>query len=449
MSSEYCDVIIFEFEYFVFQPPKGRLDFLADPCDYSAPFEDTCSAHVSEDCLYLSIFVPQNEDPTYLPVMVWLHEHSKDHGPDFLIDQDVIVVTVSHRVGIFGFLNTDDSFAFGNMGAKDVIVALRWVRSNIAYFNGDPNRVTVFGSGQAASIVASLLVSPAAEDLFERVIVQSGTALSPADYKGYHFEIANKLYWRLGGSFDKFDRKRLYKMLSTATTEKLLSVSQNLFDSTEMRDNQRLINSFGPSVEMPNKHFFMNKSPLEAYDRKMTNNNADVMIGYTSLESIHKLCGLAKNRKLLPCLNYNFQYLLPFEGKSDGFMTKSYRDIRRRIMDFYFLNGTITEKSFRRYAKYVADQVVYPLLRQAKLHAEVSCRNVYLYRFPFNSALNVGWRAALHNSTKISGATSGDEVCYLFKCKSIEELYTSVENAPQRHFIKTITRLWANFAKFG
>lgn len=381
--------------------------------------------------------------------MVWLHEYSNDHGPDFLIDEDVIVVTVSYRVGIFGFLNTEDTFAEGNMGAKDVVVALRWLRHNIEYLNGDPNRVTVFGSGSAASIVASLLVSPAAEDLYERVIVQSGSAFSPADYRGYHFEVANKLYWRLVGSFDKFDKKRLYEILSTANTDKLVSVQYNLFDSTEMRDIQRLINSFGLSVETPNKHSFIAKKPLEVYDRKMTNNNVDVMMGYNTLESIKNLCGLAKHRKLLRHLNYNFQYLLPFEGRSHGYGTKSYRDIRRKIMEFYFLNGTITERSFRRYAKYTADQVVYPVLRQAKLHVEFSCRNVYLYRFPFNGALNVGWHAALHNSTNIQGATSGDEVCYLFRCKSVNELYSSAQTAPERHFIKKITRLWANFAKFG
>lgn len=384
-----------------------------------------------------------------LPIMVWLHEQSRLHGPDFLIDEEVIVVTVSYRTGVFGFLNTDDDFARGNMGAKDVLMALQWIRANAGYFNGDVNRVTVFGSGTAATLVASLLLSKSADDLFTRVIIQSGSALSPADYRDYNFEVANKLYWQLGGPFERFDRKHLYQILSTATTNELASVTRNLYDSSEARNSQRLINSFGPSVETSQKHTFMNKSPFEIYGRKLSSNVPEVMMGYSTLESIYKVAGLAENRKLLPHLNYNFQYLLPFEGKPDEFGSARYNEIRKKIMEFYFLNSTITERSLRRYAKYVSDLVTYPVLRQARLHSEVSCSDVYLYRYRFNGSLNVGWRSAVGNSTQLSGTTSEDEICYLFKCKFGEQAVGDAEATPERHFIKKITRLWTNYAKYG
>ena len=334
------------------------------------------------------------------------------------------------------------------MGAKDILTALKWIRENISYFNGDLNKVTVFGSGSTAPIVASLLLSAAGEELFNRVIIQDGSALSPADYRNYNFEIANKLYWNLNGPFEKFNRTRLYELLSESTVRKLLVASHDLYDSTEVRDNQRLINSFSPTVEVSGKGAFMNKFPPEVYKRKITNNAVEVMIGYTNLNSLYKLDGFVRNRKLLKYLNYNFQYLLPFEGRRDEYGSKLYRKIRREIMDFYFVNGTVGEKSLRRYAKYVSDQVIYPILRQASLHSQVSCVNVYLYRFSFRGSFNVMWNTFL-NSLNIRGATSGDEICYQFKCKSLSTTYNTAATPDERLFIKKIARLLANFAKYG
>lgn len=388
----------------------------------------------------------QENRKDYYPVLVWIHEESNFHEPDFLIDEDVLIVAVSYRTGILGFLNTGDDYAPGNMGAKDVLMALKWIRNNITLFNGDVNKVTLAGSGNAATIVAASLLSSSAEDLFNRVIIQSGSALSPADFGQYSFELLNKIYWRLNGPFNKLNRWRLYELLENVSLKDLQDLSEDLFDSTEVRNRQRLINSFAPSIEMSQKQAFMSRAPIEVYKRGMANNDVDVMIGYTSLEALLKLKGFVNNKKLLKYLNYNFQYLLPFEGQPDEYGDKRYRKIRRKILDFYFVNGTIGEGSLRRYARYVSDQVIYPLLRQARLHASASCSNIYLYRFAFKGSLNIGWDSIRLN---YSGATTGDEICYLFRCKSVNEVYRSVEASNERQFIKKIARLWANFAKFG
>ncbi|KAG6451694.1 hypothetical protein O3G_MSEX007303 [Manduca sexta] len=430
-----------------FKPPKPKPWPEKSICNYSIPYEETCSTATNENCLFLSIYKPLSTKINFA-VMVWIHEHSNLHGPDFLIDEGVIVIAVSFRIGIFGFLNTGDEFARGNMGAKDMLAALRWIRDNISYFSGDVNKVTVIGSGRAASSVASFLLSPAAEDLYTRLIVQSDASLSPALYKNYNFEISNKLYWNLNGPFNKFNRTELYEILRNSSARRLSSVSTNLFDSSEVRDDQRLITAFGPTVESSSKGAFMNKLPLDVYKRKLCNNNAGVLIGYTSLESLHKLSGFVHNRKLLTYLNYNFQYLLPFEGRKDIYGSRRYREIRRKIMDFYFVNGTIGERSLRRYAKYVSDQVIYPILRQAILQAEASCNKIYLYRFSRRGLLNAVWHSSLRN-LNLTGATAGDEICYQFRCKTLGDVYKNDNGANDKLFVKKVARLLANFAKFG
>ncbi|XP_047525219.1 juvenile hormone esterase-like [Pieris napi] len=425
-----------------FKPPIGPRSF--ENYKIYAYDQDTDQWNgFTEDCLYLSIFMPLSKNTK--PVLVWLHEHSYWHGPDFFIDEEILVVTVSFRTGIFGFLNTEDEFAEGNLGVKDIQMSLEWLKHNVNKFNGDPKSITIVGAGLAATPAASMLLNMGKE-LFSKIIVLSGSALSPADYKNFNFEIANKLFNRLGDPLKRFNRKELYELLKNGTTDKLLSASRELFDSTEVRDNQRLINPFGCSLEIASKDPFMKWTPIEMYNRKAVN-NVPVLIGYTSLPSLCKIRGLASNRELLKYLNYNFQYLLPFEGRVDEYNCKRYKKIKQRIKEFYFLNGTITERSLRRFAKYLSDIDIFPLLRQASLQSDISSCPVYLYRFAFKGSFNIGWRNCVPN-LNWSGASLHDEICYLFKCKSLNHVYNRAESN-ERDFIKKIVRLLANFIKHG
>ncbi|CAK1550765.1 unnamed protein product [Leptosia nina] len=427
-----------------FKPPILLVDWLSQKTPYVYYNKETRrSPYFEEDCLYLSIFTPLTSNRK--PVLIWLHDYSFWHGPDFFIDEEIVVVTVSFRKGIFGFLNTKDDIAEGNMGAKDIITAIKWLKVNIRFFNGDPERITVAGAGEAGTPVASMLLAPVATNLVSGVILLSGNALSPADYNDKNDLILNKLYNKLGG-FKKFNGKDLCELLINVTVDKLLSASRGLFDSSEVRDNQRLINPFGCSLEMASKNPFMKRTPIEMYQRKAVN-NVPVLIGYTSLQSLYKLKGLATNRQVLRSIDSNFQYLLPFEGKAEEYNSKKYKEIKKHIMQFYFLNGTIGERSLRRYAKYLTDIEIFPVVRQAVLQSNISSCPVYLYRFAFKGSLNIGWRNFVPN-LNWSGATLDDEICYLFKCKSLNHVYTRLDSS-ERDFIKKFVRLLSNFIRLG
>nr|DBA13707.1 TPA: hypothetical protein GDO54_017051 [Pyxicephalus adspersus] len=142
----------------------------------------------SEDCLYLNIYVPTEDDirdTGAKPVMMYIHGGSYMEGSGNMIDGsvlasygNVIVITLNYRVGVLGFLSTGDQAAKGNYGLLDQIQALRWVSENVAFFGGDPQRITVFGSSIGASCVSLLTLSHHSEGLFQRAIIQSGSALS-------------------------------------------------------------------------------------------------------------------------------------------------------------------------------------------------------------------------------------------------------------------------------
>lgn len=134
-----------------------------------------------EDCLRLSVTAPGDLAPgEALPVMVWIHGGGYVAGAgdswyynatSLVTEQRVVVVHVSYRLGMFGFLGGKRRPA--NLGLLDLLHALRWVRRNSAAFGGDPGNVTVFGQSAGADAIAHLMISEGAAGLFGRAIIQS------------------------------------------------------------------------------------------------------------------------------------------------------------------------------------------------------------------------------------------------------------------------------------
>ena len=145
----------------------------------------------SEDCLYLNVWTRGVNDGRKRPVMVWLHGGGYDQGTGGSIGydgaglaqkQDVVVVSVNHRLNALGYLFLGDFGGAGfagsaNVGQLDLVAALQWVRDNISAFGGDPNRVLIFGQSGGGGKVSTLLAMPGAKGLFHRAIIESGAAL--------------------------------------------------------------------------------------------------------------------------------------------------------------------------------------------------------------------------------------------------------------------------------
>jgi para-nitrobenzyl esterase len=150
-------------------------------------FEDI--VRQSEDCLFLNVWTPQLGTAKPRPVMVWFHGGGFNYGSgswptynghNLAKHHDVVVVTVNHRLNIFGYLYLDQNGGgpgSGNAGQLDLIAALEWVRDNIEQFGGDPSRVTMFGQSGGGAKVSTLLAMPAAKGLVHRGIIQSGPGL--------------------------------------------------------------------------------------------------------------------------------------------------------------------------------------------------------------------------------------------------------------------------------
>jgi para-nitrobenzyl esterase len=148
----------------------------------------------TEDCLYLNVYVPAAAKRTSrLPVMVWIHGGGFIAGagsePRYtnsaLVPKGVVLVTINYRLGIFGFLASEDLAKeagghAGNYGLMDMVAALRWVRANIGAFGGDAGNVTIFGESAGSFAVNALTAAPDARGLFHKVIGESGAFFGSA-----------------------------------------------------------------------------------------------------------------------------------------------------------------------------------------------------------------------------------------------------------------------------
>ena len=153
----------------------------------------------SEDCLHLNVFTSGLHDGKKRPVLCYFHGGAYNNGTvnSDLYDGkrlcqrgDVVVVTVNHRLNAFGYLYLGDLAPeykdSGNAGQLDLVLALKWVKENIAAFGGDPERVLIFGQSGGGAKCAALMATPVAHGLFHRVMTMSGQQI-----KGASIEIAS------------------------------------------------------------------------------------------------------------------------------------------------------------------------------------------------------------------------------------------------------------------
>jgi para-nitrobenzyl esterase len=145
----------------------------------------------SDDCLVLNIFTPGVKDNRKRPVMFWLHgggfttgtgSYAATNGSHLAKRGDVVVVTINHRIGFLGYnylaqIGGADYADSGNIGQLDAILALQWVRDNIANFGGDPGNVMIFGESGGGAKVSVLMAMPEAKGLFHRACIESGPSI--------------------------------------------------------------------------------------------------------------------------------------------------------------------------------------------------------------------------------------------------------------------------------
>lgn len=275
----------------------------------------------NEDCLHLNVYAPlANASAPLWPVYVFIHGGAwmtgtgtvPIYGPDFLLDNhDVVLVTFNYRVGILGFLSSEQEDCPGNFGLKDQVEVLRWVHANIWSFGGDPALVTLVGQSAGAASVTYHMQSPLSRGLFHRAIAMSGVNLNSFAQPAHIGVAARKTIklarilgcgnlmnnWRQ--TIQCFRRLPAEKITSAAmhfyvSSNSTLSSHHNLtrnasFQMWEMEP----MSPFTPVIEPDSPDAFITKHPRHV--QQPHGLSIPLMVGVTADEGLLKSAGMQKS----------------------------------------------------------------------------------------------------------------------------------------------------------
>ncbi|XP_050971742.1 LOW QUALITY PROTEIN: neuroligin-2a [Labeo rohita] len=410
----------------------------------------------SEDCLYLNVYVPTEDGPLTKkhdestlnrprdedirdrrkkPVMLFIHGGSYMEGTGNMFDAsvlaaygNVIVVTMNYRLGVLGFLSTGDQSAKGNYGLLDQIQALRWLNENIGHFGGDPERITIFGSGAGASCVNLLILSHHSEGLFQRAIAQSGSAISSwsISYQPLKYTkiLARKVGCTYGETADLVDclRRKNFREL----------VDQDIQPA-------RYHIAFGPvmdgDVVPDDPEILMQQGEFLNYD---------LLIGVNQGEGLKFVDdGGTESEEGISAAAFDYT-ISNFVDNLYGYPKG--KDILRETIKFMYTdwadrdNGEMRRKTLL--ALFTDHQWVAPAVATAKLHAEYQSP-VYFYTFYHHCQTETRpeWADAAH----------GDEIPYVFGVPMIgaTDLFPCNFSKNDVMLSAVVMTYWTNFAKTG
>ena len=305
----------------------------------------------SEDCLHLNIYTPE-EAPSPLPVMVYIHGGALVrgsggtyfHGPEILLDREIVLVTVNYRLGPLGMLSLESDYMEGNQGLRDQAAALVWVRDNILAFGGDPGRVTLAGESAGGFSTVTHLVSPASGNLFQAAIAMSG---SPVRLTGADSVLAPGLARRitqdLAASLDcpaMCGDTAVLGCLRAMPLHNILEASSIFTNSSSGAVQVRKPFSWVVDAAF-SEDSVLPVAPEEALAAGDFH-KVPLLTGVTRDEGLYQAAKYILNPDLLTSLNDNWDILGPkiiFDKKTN--VTEEEHDIVARIRQFYFGDSSI------------------------------------------------------------------------------------------------------------
>ncbi|XP_028134421.2 venom carboxylesterase-6 isoform X1 [Diabrotica virgifera virgifera] len=347
----------------------------------------------TEDCLFLNVYTPKK--PVHqknLPVLVWIYgggfitgsSNFDISGPHYLMENEVIVVSINYRLGAFGFLATDDLSSPGNYGLKDQRLALKWIQNNIEYFGGDPNKVTIMGTSAGAASVTYHFMNPRSKGLFWAGIAGSGSLLTPWAYQKDSKAIAYKLAKAINPSFNPYaSTAELVAYLRSVPADVLNNASATAVSETV--GNEQIVQGYfyAPVIEPKHRNAFITENMYTAVEQgKM--NQVPLLMGIESEEGLAR--ALDPNwTSVLPILDNDVKLLVNHNMRIS--CNKTLDEVGQKIREIV-TNGLL-QNNHSAAIRYFSDMSFNrPLIRHGELQSKFS--DVYFYQFSYDGKLGLG-----------------------------------------------------------
>lgn len=389
---------------------------------FTQPMENDLLGQSEEGATRLNVWTPDPKGK--LPVMVWLHGGGFSSGAGYnnpndsgrgLARQDVVVVSVNHRLNILGFLDLSacgEKFKYsGNVGMMDVVAALEWVRDNIAAFGGDPADVTIFGESGGGGKVGTLMCMPSAKGLFSKAAILSGTLLN-GNRSEQTRALGLKTLEKLGLSPAEVDKiadipyETLVQAGNDATREVMGGVR---------RPGSANFWGFGPTVDGE----ILIQQPFQP-DFASLSDNVPLLIGSTFNE-----------------LQRTYYVENPSEKEARAILKQTYG----KKTDAYIAAFRKAYPEFDTPADWLSiDRMFRPnTIRTADARADKQVAPVYVYLFAWKSPVQGGRMGAAH----------AYELPFVFHTTEVSQQYLGEETDEIRALADKMSAAWVSFAKTG
>ncbi|GJQ64905.1 Est-6 [Trypoxylus dichotomus] len=361
------------------EPPVGSLRFedpqpikpWTDILDATAPsicLQTFGTPMGQEDCLYLNVYVPREEinPEENLDVIVHIHGGAFEIGspgymaaPGLIMDRDVVYVTMSYRLGIFGFYSTGNGVSNGNFGLKDQALSLKWIQNNIRNFGGNKDSVTITGLSAGSASVHLHYFSPLSKGLFHRGFAQSGTALDPWAVRRDPSINGRFIADAVGCPWEDIE------CLKEIPAEELLTLAGQT-GSTSI--------SFGPTLEPESPTSFLSELPRSQVD-------ADQVLDVPLLLSVVTEDGTVVCEwldGLFDFLDENWNVIMPLV--LEYYNNPRQDEISQKIRDFYLQDRPVTAETFGQVLNICTDLTFHNGVREtAKLQGTITSSDVYVF----------------------------------------------------------------------
>lgn len=371
-----------------------------------------------EDCLYMNIFTPKlpesNKNQKLMNVFVYIHGGAFLFGtgneayPDHLMaDNNVVFVSMNHRLGVLGYFATNDPAAPGNYGFKDQVEALKWVKRNIHHFGGNPDKVTIYGCSSGGSSIQYHMISPLSKGLFHRAISSSGTVLLPWALPPNIVQNSVDLAASLNCGGESI--QDMMECMRNKPAEEIVDKGYNYGE-----DGHLTKLPFGPVVEPHHPASFISENPHELLKAGRVN-DVPWMIGFVENEGSFIALEMASNQTYINDINKHWNKLAPkiflYEYHSKSEQDRLSSLIRKK----YLKNELLTKQNSKRIFEAAGDRHVWCGSAAAtKLYSSVSHKNTFCYKLYYRGAESV---SDLYPNTnkKNYGVCHADDLTYIIK----------------------------------
>lgn len=432
-----------------------------------------------EDCLYLNVYVPreisENVKKSGLPVMVYVYGGKFSTGnasshkfpPDYIMDQDVILVLMNYRTNLLGFFSTGTRACPGNYGLKDIVQALRWVQENIRSFNGNPKKVTLWGHSAGAAAVHMLALNEKTEGLFNRYILQSGYAVSPwatsptSLIRRIALETADHLHClpsrrttytpdvAISGSgmedgteeYSEEEEEEMMKCLRNVKVEELGNILDRYYNVLN-----KSCCLFKPTIEEESNDAIVTMHPLTAIKNRLFRDIPFIM-GVVQKEGLVNTIEYVTNTSCQDELINNFEEHVARLTKYDWIIS-NFTPLAEPIEKFYF-DGNVSSANVVQNITNVSSDgfMLYPAYQTLKYQSKAMNSSTYFYLFNYEGTFSYFF--TLGYETRY-GVTHNDDLNYLIPTLNVKLKDLMLHNTEDDvTMINIMNELWTNFASTG